>query len=83
MKIIGAKPGGYHPTMAFASGINVQGTKGVTIKGVTVTKAFGDGLTLSPLRGGGDHNSRDDRESPTLKRRHRRRDHHRVRDAKR
>ena len=48
MKITGANPGGYHPTLAFASGINVQGTKGITIQGVTITKPFGDGITLSP-----------------------------------
>ena len=57
MKIEGVNPGGYHPAMAFASGINAEGTKGITIKGVTISKPFGDGITLSPLRGGHDHNS--------------------------
>jgi hypothetical protein len=57
MKINGTNPGGYHPTLAFASAINVQGTKGIRIQGVTITKPFGDGITLSPLRGGTDHKS--------------------------
>ena len=57
MKINGRNPGGYHYQMAFAAGIDVQGTDGITIRGVTITNAFGDGITLSPLRGGSDHNS--------------------------
>jgi hypothetical protein len=57
MKITGQNPGGYHPTLAFAAGINVEGTKGITVKGVTITNTFGDGITLSPLRGGPGHNT--------------------------
>ena len=74
MKINGKNPGGYHPPLAFASGINVEGTKGTTIKGVTITDTFGDGITLSPLRGGGDHLS--GQIVAPAQRRHRRRDHH-------
>jgi hypothetical protein len=57
MKIDGQNPGGYHPKLAFAGGIEAQGTDGLTIKGVTITKTFGDGITLDPLRGGSDHKS--------------------------
>ncbi len=57
MKINGQNPGGYHPALAFAAAIDVQGTEGVTIRGVTITHAFGDGITFSPLRGGSDHRS--------------------------
>jgi hypothetical protein len=57
MKINGQNPGGYHPKMAFAGAIDVEGTTGVVIKGVTITNPFGDGISLSPLRGGATHSS--------------------------
>jgi hypothetical protein len=57
MKINGKNPGGYNAKLAFAGGIDVEGTAGITIKGVTITNTFGDGITLSPLRAGADHNS--------------------------
>lgn len=57
LKITGQNPGGYNAKMAFAGGIEVQGTDGMTIKGVTITNTFGDGITLAPLRGGANNNS--------------------------
>jgi hypothetical protein len=57
MQISGANPGGYHPSLAFAGGIELEGTSQATIRGVTITDTFGDGITLVPLRGGRNHNS--------------------------
>jgi hypothetical protein len=58
LAIEGADPGGgYLAKMAFAGGIELQGTTGATIDNVTVTSVFGDGITLAPLRGGPNHNS--------------------------
>jgi hypothetical protein len=57
MKINGQNPGGYDPKLAFAGGIDFEGTAGITITGVTISNTFGDGITLSPLRGGADNNS--------------------------
>jgi len=57
LAIEGANPGGYDAHMAFAGGIELQGTSGATIDNVTITAPFGDGITLAPLRGGADHNS--------------------------
>ena len=58
MTIEGADPTGtYTATMAFAGGIELQGTGSATISQVTVDGVFGDGVTLAPLRGGKDHES--------------------------
>ena len=57
MQIVGANPGGYHPALAFAAGIDFEGTADSTIRSVTIRDTFGDGITLSPLRGGSNHNS--------------------------
>jgi hypothetical protein len=57
MQISGVNPGGYHAAMAFASGIWLDGTSRATIRSVAITRTFGDGITLAPLRGGSDHNS--------------------------
>ena len=58
LAISGADPtGAYSAAMAFAGGIELQGTSGATIQNVTVTSVFGDGVTLAPLRGGPNHNS--------------------------
>jgi hypothetical protein len=57
MQIDGANPGGYHPRLAFAGGIEFEGTSDATVRGVTISHTFGDGITLAPLRGGADHNS--------------------------
>ena len=57
MKINGKNSGGYHPALAFSGGIDVQGTNGITIKGVTITDTFGDGIEFAPLRAGADHKS--------------------------
>ena len=57
MQIRGANPGGYHPSLAFAGGIEFEGTANGTVRSVTISNTFGDGITLSPLRGGADHNS--------------------------
>jgi hypothetical protein len=57
MQISGANPGGYHPRLAFAGGIEFEGTSGAVVRGVTISRPFGDGITLAPLRGGANHNS--------------------------
>lgn len=57
MQIIGANPGGYHPRLAFAGGINLEGTATATIRSVNIKNTFGDGISLSPLRGGANHRS--------------------------
>ena len=57
MHLAGANDGGYHARLAFAGGIEVEGTAQATIRGVTIADTFGDGITLAPLRGGADHRS--------------------------
>jgi hypothetical protein len=57
MQISGLNPGGYHPRLAFAGGIEFEGTSNAVVRGVTISHTFGDGITLAPLRGGADHNS--------------------------
>ncbi|HTU37581.1 MAG TPA: right-handed parallel beta-helix repeat-containing protein [Acidimicrobiales bacterium] len=57
MQISGANTGGFHPRLAFAAGIDFQGTANAVVRGVTITDTFGDGITLAPLRGGANHNS--------------------------
>lgn len=57
MRVAGKNPGGYHAPLAFASGIELDGTSRATIRSVTITRTFGDGITLLPLRGGADHQS--------------------------
>jgi hypothetical protein len=55
MTIEGVNPGGYLAKMAFASGIELQGTGDATISNVTITDTYGDGITLDPLRNDADH----------------------------
>jgi hypothetical protein len=55
MTIQGVNPGGYLAKMAFASGIQLQGTQDATITNVTITATYGDGITLDPLRNGSNH----------------------------
>jgi len=55
MTISGLNPGGYNPKMAFAAGIELQGTTNATIDNITITGTYGDGITLDPLRNGSDH----------------------------
>lgn len=57
MQISGVNPGGYHPRLAFAGGIEFEGTTNALVHGVTIDHTFGDGITLAPLRGGADHKS--------------------------
>lgn len=58
LSIEGADPSGtYLGKMAFASGIEFQGTTNPTVDQVSMTGVFGDGITLAPLRGGPNHNS--------------------------
>jgi hypothetical protein len=52
MHIEGSNPGGYHPKLAFAGGIEFEGTSNPTVRGITISHTFGDGITLGPLRGG-------------------------------
>jgi hypothetical protein len=55
LTIEGADPGGYVAKMAFASGIQFQGTHDATVTDVSITNTFGDGITLDPLRNESDH----------------------------
>ncbi len=55
MTLEGANPGGYLAKMAFASGVQLQGTQDATLSGLTITHTFGDGITLDPLRNGANH----------------------------
>jgi hypothetical protein len=57
MQISGVNPGGYHPSLAFAAGVDLEGTANSTVRSITVTNTFGDGISLSPLRGGANSNS--------------------------
>ncbi|MGH9016712.1 MAG: hypothetical protein ACRDY1_03095, partial [Acidimicrobiales bacterium] len=57
LTIIGVNHGGYHPKLAFEAAIELQGTIGATLSGLTVARTFGDGIDLEPLRGGSDHKS--------------------------
>jgi len=58
MTLEGADPTGtYSAKMAFAGGIELQGTADVTMSDITVQGVFGDGVTLAPLRGGKNHNN--------------------------
>jgi hypothetical protein len=57
LTIVGANPGGYHPALAFEAGIDLQGTAQATIRNVSISHVYGDGITLDPLRGGSDHMS--------------------------
>jgi Right handed beta helix region len=57
LHIVGANTVGYHSGLAFAGGIELEGTAGATIRGVTISHVFGDGITLAPLRGGANFNS--------------------------
>jgi hypothetical protein len=58
MTIVGAHKGwSYRPSLAFQAGIQLDGTEGAAIDNVSVTKTFGDGLNLEPLRGGSDYRS--------------------------
>jgi hypothetical protein len=57
LTITGANHGGYHRSMAFEGGIELQGTVGATIDDVAINHVYGDGISLEPLRGGTDHRS--------------------------
>lgn len=57
MQISGVNPGGYHPRLAFAGGIEFEGTSNALVEGVTISHTYGDGITLAPLRGGADNKS--------------------------
>jgi hypothetical protein len=55
MTIEGANPGGYLAKMAFAAGVQLQGTHDATLSNLTINSTFGDGITLDPLRNSADH----------------------------
>jgi hypothetical protein len=57
LTIAGANPGGYHPALAFAAGIDIQGTSDAVIRNLAIDHVYGDGITLDPLRGAADHRS--------------------------
>jgi hypothetical protein len=46
LTIIGANRGGYHPRLAFQAAIELDGTIGATLSGLTISKTFGDGINL-------------------------------------
>jgi hypothetical protein len=47
----------WDPARAFQSGIELDGTTNAVIANVRINNVFGDGITLSPLRGSADHSS--------------------------
>ena len=58
LRIVGAHTGwGYRAALAFQAGIDLQGTVGATITNVSISRTFGDGINLEPLRGGSDYRS--------------------------
>jgi hypothetical protein len=57
LTIDGANPGGYHPALAFEAGIALDGTAHAVIRNVAIDNVYGDGISLDPLRGAGDHAS--------------------------
>jgi Big-like domain-containing protein len=54
---VGVDHGGYHAHLAFQSAVELQGTIGASLSAVAISKTFGDGIDLEPLRGGSDHRS--------------------------
>ena len=57
LSISGVNRGGYHARLAFQAAIELDGTIGATLSGLTISKTFGDGINLEPLRGSPDHKS--------------------------
>jgi hypothetical protein len=57
LTIRGANPGGYHRPLAFEGGIELQGTAQAVVRNLAIDHVYGDGISLEPLRGGGDHMS--------------------------
>jgi hypothetical protein len=58
LRIVGAHNGfGYRPALAFQAGIQLDGTMGASIDNVSISRTFGDGINLEPLRGGSDYRS--------------------------
>jgi hypothetical protein len=57
LTIKGSDNSGYHKLLAFEAGIQFQGTAGAVIRNTAIDHVFGDGVTLDPLRGSGDHMS--------------------------
>ena len=58
LRIVGAHKGwSYRPSLAFQAGIQLDGTEDATIANDSITKTFGDGINLEPLRGGSDYRS--------------------------
>jgi hypothetical protein len=58
LTIVGAHNGwSYRPGLAFQGGIQLDGTADATIKNASISRTFGDGINLEPLRGGDDYNS--------------------------
>ena len=58
LRIVGAHNGwAYRPGLAFQGGIQLDGTMAAAIDNVSITRTFGDGINLEPLRGGSDYAS--------------------------
>ncbi len=57
LTMTGINRGGYHPRLAFQAAIELDGTIGAMLSGLTISKTFGDGINLEPLRGASDHKS--------------------------
>jgi hypothetical protein len=53
----GVNKGGYHSKLAFQAAIELEGTIGATLNWLTISKVYGDGIDLEPLRGSPDHKS--------------------------
>jgi Bacterial Ig-like domain (group 3) len=53
----GLDKSGYDPKLAFQAAIELEGTIGSTMNWLTISKVFGDGINLEPLRGSADHES--------------------------
>ena len=54
LSILGASPGGYNPSAAFAAGIRSDGVIGLSVSDVEISNVYGDGVELAPLRGAND-----------------------------
>jgi len=53
----GVDRAGYWAKEAFQAAIELQGTIGASLSWLTISKLYGDGINLEPLRGGSDHES--------------------------
>jgi hypothetical protein len=57
LTFVGVDRHGYDAHLAFQAAIELEGTIGASMSGLTISHVFGDGINLEPLRGGFDHRS--------------------------